>query len=288
MSEYKITTDTTSDLTVEFLSEYGIPAVSIPYSVNGVEYNPLSGGMPMSDFYAAMRAGSAPITRLANSADHIQVFEPLLKKGMDVIHIAFSSALSGTCNSAYMAAQELLDRYPDRKIKVIDSLCASLGEGLLVTLATEKQKQGLSFDEMAGWIEETKMHLCHWVVVDDLFHLQRGGRISKTTAIVGSMIGMKPIIHMDNEGRLVSVGKERGKLKAMKRIVETMAETAVNPAEQLVYISHCDCEPEARQLADMVRERLGVKNIHIGYIGPTIGSHIGPGTMALFFVGTHR
>jgi DegV family protein with EDD domain len=214
--------------------------------------------------------------------------EPLLAEGKDILYLAFSSALSNTCNAGILAAEDLAIKYPDRKILIVDSLCASLGQGLLIYLAVMEKRKGKSIDEVRDWAEDNKKHICHWFTVDDLNHLRRGGRIPAATAILGTLLGIKPILHVDESGRLSNVSKVRGRQAAIEALSDKMAELAYNPAEQTVFISHADCIEDAEKLEKLLRRNLSVKNIFINYVGPVIGAHAGPGTLALFFIGRIR
>ena len=215
-------------------------------------------------------------------------FEPLLKEGKDILHLGFSSGLSGTYNSMRIAAEELKEEYPDRKLIVIDTLCACLGEGLLLYYALKRKSEGMSIDELAEWVEENKLHICHDVTVDDLNHLHRGGRISKATAVVGTMVKIKPIIHMDNQGKLQVIGKERGRKKSLNKIVDMAVEQARGWENDIIMITHGDCLEDAEYVAGLVREKMGIDNILINNIGTVIGSHTGPGVVAVFCMGSQR
>ena len=233
-------------------------------------------------------AGETAPTSAVNVSDYTEAVEPLVQAGRDVLIIAFSSGLSATCHSAQIAAQELSERYPDRKIWVVDSLCASLGQGLLVWYAARMKAQGKSMEEVRDWLEDNKLHLCHWFTVDDLHFLKRGGRISPATAVVGTMLSIKPVMHVDDEGRLVKVGTARGRNASLKALVNHMEETAIDPGSQVVFISHGDCLEDARKVADDVKRRFGVEQVVLNNVGPVIGAHSGPGTVALFFLGSKR
>jgi DegV family protein with EDD domain len=215
-------------------------------------------------------------------------FERILQSGRDVLCIAFSSGLSNTYNAAKLAAEEVAPKYPDRKVLVVDSLCASLGQGLLIYHAVQEKRSGKSIDEVFRWLEENKLHLCHWFTVDDLNHLKRGGRVSAATALIGTMLNIKPVLHVDDEGHLINVGKARGRRASLSALVDHMVETAVSPSSQVIFISHGDSQADADFVADEVKKRLGVKTVVTNYVGPVIGAHSGPGTIALFFLGTHR
>jgi len=227
-------------------------------------------------------------TSLIDMSTCRDIFEGILRRGNDVLYIGFSSALSGSYNAGAMVAESLRGAYPERRIATIDSLSASMGEGLLVYYAAEQRRDGKSMDEVSDWLIENRLHLCHWFTVDDLFHLKRGGRISAATALVGTMLGVKPVLHVDNEGKLVAVGKVRGRRKSLETLVDEMEKTCTNPTEQLVFISHGDCVEDAQHVERLVRERLKVKDVQINYVDPVIGAHSGPGTVALFFLGVQR
>jgi DegV family protein with EDD domain len=215
--------------------------------------------------------------------------EPFLQAGEDVLHISFSSGLSGTFESCYRGAQELKEKYPDRTVVVVDTLAASMGEGLLTYYADENRKSGMSLDQNAEWLEAHKLHLCHWFTVDDLMHLHRGGRVSKTSAVVGSLLGIKPVLHVDDDGHLILVSKARGRAGSINPLEDKLVNTADDDiANQMVFISHGDCKEEAEALKQKLQKSIGIKNILISDIGTVIGSHSGPGTMALFFMGKKR
>ena len=221
-------------------------------------------------------------------AQYTEALEPLLQAGKDVLILAFSSGLSTTCNSAVIAAQELGEKYPDRKIFAVDTLCASLGQGLLVWYAAKARERGGTIEEVRDWVEDRKLNLCHQFTVDDLHFLKRGGRISAATAVVGSMLQIKPVLHVDNEGHLINIGKARGRQASLKALVDRMEETAIDSGSLTVFISHGDCLEDAQTVADMVKKRFGVQEVYINYVGPVIGAHSGPGTVALFYMGTDR
>ncbi|HIW21431.1 MAG TPA: DegV family protein [Candidatus Dorea intestinavium] len=287
MKDYVITVNSTVDLPNQWLEERNVPVVRLKYTIDGETY--IDGkGLSPKEFFAKIRAGHMAETSQVNPEDAKEVFIPILEEGKDILHIAFSSGLSGTCNSMRIAAEELREEYPDRKIIVIDSLCACLGEGLLLYKALGKKKEGLTIEELTNWIEDNKLHVCHNVAVDDLFHLQRGGRVSKATAIIGSAIKIKPIIHMDDNGTLQVIGKKRGRKSALHAIVEKTMEQAKDWDNDMVMITHGDCLEDANYIAELVREKMGVENILINDIGTVIGSHTGPGVIALFAMGNKR
>lgn len=286
---YKITTDNTADLPYSFYKENDIDFLFLRYTMEDEEYN-LETELPVSEFYDRMRNGSMPTTSQYNTEDAAGLWEPYLKQGMDILHIAFSSGLSGSYNSARLAAEELREKYPERKIIVLDTLSASLGEGMLVWYAARMKKEGKTIDEVASWLEENKLHLCHVFTVDDLFHLYRGGRVSKATAILGTMINIKPMLHVDNEGHLINLSKVRGRKRSIIKLADMMDERigSYKDKNPIMMISHGDCADEAEVLKQEVLKRYPGTEILINYVGATIGAHSGPGTMALFFLGEYR
>lgn len=285
--EYVITTDSTVDLSKEFLNEKEITVLSLSYILDGVTYKDM-GGLTGKEFFDKLRNGSLPTTSQINPEEAKETFEQIVKEGKDILHIAFSSGLSGTYNSCRIAAEDLMEEYPESKVIVIDSLCASMGEGLLLYKAIELKEEGKSLEELVDWVEANKLHICHNVTVDDLFHLHRGGRISKATAVLGSMVKIKPIIHMDNEGKLVVIGKERGRKKSITNLVDRMEKQMGEYDNSTCMITHGDCEEDALYLKTLLEERFGVKKVIIHGIGSVIGSHTGPGVLAVFFMGDER
>ena len=290
MSEYVIVTDSSADLTDGMVKELGVEVLPLSFTVKGQTYRnyPDNREMDPGAFYAMLRAGEMATTAAVNVADYTSVLEPLLEQGKDVLVLAFSSGLSATYQSSVIAVEELRARFPERKIFTVDTLCASLGQGLLVYLAAKKQQAGASIEEVRDWAEENKLHLCHWFTVDDLHFLKRGGRISAATAVLGSMLHIKPVLHVDDEGHLINMGKARGRGASLTALVDHMEETAIDPASQVVFISHGDCLADAEKVAGDVKKRLGVKEVVINHVGPVIGAHSGPGTLALFFLGSKR
>ena len=289
MSEYVITTDNNSDLPEKYFKDHGVGCMYLSYSMDGKNYTH-GNFLPEHEFYEAMRNGSMPTTAQVNPENAKALLEPYLKEGKDILHIAFSSGLSGTYNSSRIAAEELMEEYTDRRIIVVDSLSASLGQGLLVWLAQQKKELGQTLEDVADWAEKNKLKMVHLFTVDDLNHLYRGGRVSRTTAIVGSMLNIKPVLHVDNEGKLTAIGKVRGRKKALQELVKLMDEKigSFGADCDTIFISHGDCEQDAQYVAAKVKEKYNIKNIIINQVGATIGAHSGPGTMALFFVGDVR
>ena len=289
MSDYLITTDNMADLPREYMEEHGIPTMSLTYLMDGVSYTAENSLSP-EEFYKKMRGGCMPTTSQINPEEAGEKFREFIKKNRNIIHIAFSSGLSGTYNSARIAAEELKEEFPDCRITVIDSLAASMGQGLLVHKALELQAQGMKYDELVQWLEEHKKNVCHIFTVDDLFHLYRGGRVSKTAAVLGTMINLKPVLHVDNEGHLIPLSKVRGRKKSLNALVDCMEKQmgSWRDKNDIVFLSHGDCYEDALYVAEQVKKRFGIKEFLISSVGPTIGSHSGPGTMALFFMGEER
>ena len=290
MSEFVLMTDSSADLSQEMVQELGVTVLPLSFTIQGKVYRnyPDNREMDLPLFYDMLRAGELATTSAVNVAEYTQAVEPILKEKKDVLILAFSSGLSSTYQASVLAAEELREKYPDRKIYTVDTLCASLGQGLLVYLAVQEQRKGKNIEEVRDWAEAAKLHLCHQFTVDDLHFLKRGGRISATTAVVGSMLQIKPVLHVDNEGRLINIGKARGRQASLKALVDKMEKTVTEEGKKTVFISHGDCRKDAVAVADMVRERFGTQDIRINYVGPVIGAHSGPGTLALFYLGTER
>ena len=285
-----ILTDSSADLTAELVAELGVEVIPLSFTMEDKTYfnYPDNRDIDPADFYARLRGGAMATTAAVNVADYTEAIEPILKEGKDVLVLAFSSGLSATCHSAQIAAGELMEQYPDRKVYVVDTLCASLGQGLLVWYAASLKKQGKTMEEVRDWTEEHKLNLCHWFTVDDLHFLKRGGRISAATAVLGTMLSIKPVMHVDNEGHLIKVGTARGRNASLKALVDHMEQTVLDLKDQAIFISHGDCLADAQKVADDVKARFGVESIIINYVGPVIGAHSGPGTVALFFMGSER
>ena len=285
-----ILTDSSADLTAELVAELGVEVIPLSFTMEDKTYfnYPDNRDIDPADFYARLRGGAMATTAAVNVADYTEAIEPILKEGKDVLVLAFSSGLSATCHSAQIAAGELMEQYPDRKVYVVDTLCASLGQGLLVWYAANLKKQGKTMEEVRDWTEEHKLNLCHWFTVDDLHFLKRGGRISAATAVLGTMLSIKPVMHVDNEGHLIKVGTARGRNASLKALVDHMEQTVLDLKDQAIFISHGDCLADAQKVADDVKARFGVESIIINYVGPVIGAHSGPGTVALFFMGSKR
>jgi len=290
MGDFAILTDSACDLPANLAIDLELSVAPLSVLIDGNTYiNYLDGReINPSVFYSKLREEKMATTAAVNVDTFSTVMNSLLESGKDILYMGFSSALSGTFNSGAVAANDLAEKYPERKIYAVDTLCASLGEGMLVYLAAEEKKKGKTIEEVRDYVEATKLHLCHWFTVDDLHHLKRGGRVSAATAILGSALNIKPILHVDNEGRLINMEKTRGRKTSINRLVEKMAETVINPADQTIFISHGDCEEDAKYLAELIKQKIGVKGVVINHVGPVIGAHSGPGTLALFFVGKER
>lgn len=289
MKEFIITTENTTDFPEEYIKAHNLGMLSLTCTIDGETYN-RKRDLPYKEFYAKMRAGSMPTTSQVNPDEVKEEFVKYLKKGMDIIHIAFSSGLSGSYNSARIAAEELKEEMPEGRITVIDSLCASLGEGLIVYKALELQEQGMAYEELVKWLEEHKLNVVHNFTVDDLFHLYRGGRVSKAAAVIGTMIHLKPVLHVDSEGHLIPTSKVRGRKKSLAALVDNMEKQlgSYRDKNDIVFISHGDCEEDADYVKQLIEERFGIKKFMINPIGTTIGAHAGPGTVALFYMGDIR
>lgn len=287
MANYQIITDSCCDLTEAQIRKLDISVVKLNMLFKG-ELRQDSVGEDIKEVYNALREGEAATTSAANPEHWSNAIEPFLKEGKDVLVLAFSSGLSTTYQSAVIAAGDLQEKYPERSIRVVDTLCASLGQGLLVHHTCRKRDEGLSLDELTAWVEENRLNLCHWFTVDDLMYLKRGGRVSAATALVGTVLKIKPVLHVDNEGHLINVTKVRGRKAAIEMLAQKMVETALPGENDYITICHGDCLEDAEYLASIVKEKMGVKQVDIGYTGAVIGSHSGPGTLALFFLGTKR
>ena len=283
---YQIITDSCCDLTDAQLQSLQVRCANLTVMYNGENHTSFSDPAAVKAFYDEIRGGVMATTAAANPDDWANIMLPALKEGKDVLVLAFSSGLSTTYQSAVIASNDLLEEYPDRKVIVVDTLCAALGQGLLVKLACDKRDAGLSIEENAAWVEANKLNLCHWVTVDDLSHLKRGGRISATTALVGTMLNVKPIIHVDNEGHLINSSKVRGRKAAMEYLVKKFTETCTDFDN--VFIAHGDCPEDAATLEAMLRAKHEIKEVTTGYVGPVIGAHTGPGVLVLFYLGSHR
>ena len=284
---YRIVTDTCCDFPEQMYEELNLTVarLCVHYKGESVKEYPEAW---LKQAYDGLRNGEEATTSAANPQDWQDVIEPIVAGGEDALVLAFSSGLSTTYQSAVIAAEELLEKYPDRKICVVDTLCASMGQGLLVWYACQKRDAGMSLEDLTAWCEETKGNLCQWFTVDDLHFLKRGGRISAATAVVGTMLQIKPILHVDENGKLINMAKSRGRKASIDALAKKLEELGVSGENDTVFISHGDCIEDANRLADILKERCGVKNVVISYVGAVIGSHSGPGTLAMFFIGKER
>lgn len=287
MKNYEIITDSGCDLPQQMQQELNIKMACLTLNFRGQEKED-SVDDGIRELYDALRAGESAKTAAVNPDTWARAMEPVLQQGKDALVLAFSSGLSTTYQSAVIATGDLLEKYPDRKIRVVDTRAASLGQGLLVWYACRKRDEGLDMEQVADWVEEHKLHLCHWFTVDDLMYLKRGGRISAATAIVGTMLGIKPVMHMDDDGHLINMSKARGRKASIQAVAEKMGQLGLPGENKTVFICHGDCLEDARYLEKLVREKYGVEEVFIGYTGAVIGSHSGPGTLALFFLGEKR
>ena len=284
---YRIITDTCCDFPEAVYEELGLGVVRMNVNFRGEAVNTYTEEW-LKDMFNGLRAGESATTAAANPAEWEAIIEPVLAAGEDALVLVFSSGLSTTYQSAVIAAEELMEKYPDRKINVVDTLCASRGQGLLVYYACQKRDEGLSLEELTAWCEEKKFNLCHWFTVDDLMYLKRGGRVSAATALVGTMLQIKPILHVDDEGHLINVSKVRGRKASIEALAKKLGETGLPGENDTIFICHGDCIEDAQYLEKLAKEKYGVKNVVIYYVGAVIGSHSGPGTLAIFYLGEHR
>jgi DegV family protein with EDD domain len=289
MDQFKIVTDSTADLPQEYMDLHNIGCLHLSYILDGVTYGQ-DKKLDEKEFYGMMRAGKMPTTSQVNPDEAKTAFLSFKKENSKILYLAFSSGLSGTYNSGVIAAKEIMEEDPTCKIIVIDTLAASLGEGLLVYKAVQMRQEGKSFEETADWIKQNVLHMVHAFTVDDLFHLSRGGRVSKAAALIGTLASIKPQMHVDNEGHLILLSKVRGRKKSLHGLVEYMDKHVGSFRDQnkAVFISHGDVLDDAEYVRDLVREKFGIESFMINHVGPTIGAHSGPGTLALFFFGDER
>lgn len=290
MSEYVIVTDSSADLAEEMVKELDVSVLPLSFILRGTTLKnyPDNRDMAPGEFYRLIREGEMPTTSAVNMQEYVDFLTPTLEAGKDVLVLAFSSGLSATCQSANLAAEELREKFPERKIYVVDTLCASLGQGLLVWYAAKKKQAGESMEAVRDWCEENKLHLCHWFTVNDLMHLKRGGRVSAATAVAGTLLQIKPVLHVDDEGKLINMAKARGRGAALDALVKKAEETGTDLSEQVIFISHSDCLDDAKYVGDKLKEKCHVKDVVYNFIGPVIGSHTGQGCVALFFLGQPR
>ena len=288
MSNYVIITDSGCDISEKVLAEWGVKYACLTFMFDGEETTYSNYDLDPKAFYDQMRAGKIARTSAINSEIFKDLFEEELKAGNDVLYLGFSSGLSTTYNSACIAAQELSEMYPDRKILTVDTLCASAGQGLLVYLAVEKKNQGASVEENHRYLQEAASSVCHWFTVDDLVYLKRGGRISPAVALIGTALGIKPVLHVDDEGHLVSVSKVRGRKNALKALIDKYAELALEPTTGTVFMCNADCGEDVEFVKAELKARFNAQVEYVADIGPVIGAHAGPGTIAIFFLGKAR
>ena len=284
---YRIITDNCCDFPADMYDDLNLSVVPLVVRFQDKEVSQYSEKW-LKKLYDGMRAGDVATTSAVNPQGWEEVIEPVLAAGDDALVLTFSSGLSTTHQSAVIAATELSEKYPDRKIRVIDTLCASLGQGLLVWYACQKRDEGMGFEELGNWVEENKQNLCMWFTVDDLMFLKRGGRVSAATALVGTMLQIKPVLHVDDEGKLINVAKARGRKASLEALAKKVGETGLPGANDTVFISHGDCIEDVQVLEGILKEKYGVKKVFTYYVGAVIGSHAGPGTVALFFLGNKR
>lgn len=288
MSNFVILTDSACDINQELLKKWEVELCEMTFAFSGEDKQYSNFELTTKDFYQRMRDGAVAKTSAINNDTFISFFEEQLKEGKDILYLAFSSGLSATYNCARIAGEELCEKYPERKIVVVDTLCASAGFGLILYLAVRKKQQGADIDEVANYVKKLVPNLCHWFTVDDLVYLKRGGRVSPTVALVGSVLGIKPVLHMDNEGHLISKAKVRGRKAAINALADKYGELAIKEKGDPIFISHGDCMEDALTLKKILGETYGVDVEIITDIGPVIGAHSGPGTLALFFIGKER
>ena len=286
MRDYIIATDSCCDFDENLIRELDLTVIPLSVHLGQDHFRNYPGEMPESHvFYTRLSKGEPAQTSAPNVEAFKDAFRPFLEAGKDVLYLGFSSALSATYQNAAMAVEELREAFPDAVIRAVDTLCASMGQGLLVDLAVQEKRKGKSLEEVASFVQETIPHLCHWFTVGDLSQLRRGGRLSAGKAIVGNLLNIKPVLHVDNEGRLVPMESAKGRKKSVEALVRHMEETAIAPETQRIYISHGDCLGDAEVLAAAIQSKLGVASVTIGDVGPVIGAHSGLGTLALFFLG---
>ena len=290
MSNYVIITDSSCDLPDRLVRELELEVLPLAFIMDGRTYRNYPDNREMSpeDFYGRQKDGLMATTNAVNVGEASDAMEAVLKQDKDVLVLGFSSGLSTTYNSFKIAADELAEKYPSRRIYTVDTLCASLGQGMFVYQAAKMRQEGKSIEEVRDWAEANKLRQCHWFTVNDLFFLKKGGRVSAATAVVGTMLQIKPVMHVDNEGHLIKVDTARGRKASLKALVDKVGELAENPASQVMFISHSDCLADAQYVADEIKKRFGAREIIINSIGPVIGAHTGPGCVALFFTGNHR
>ncbi len=290
MNNYKIVIDTNSDIPQHMIDELCVHAIPMRFVLDGVEYENYADGRkyPFDEFYKKLRSGSISTTNQISFTQFFDEIKPILDEGLDVLYLSFSSGLSGSYNTCCLAAKELLEEYPERKIIVVDTLAASMGEGLIAYYAVQEKNKGKTMEEVAKWVEDNRLKVTHNVVVDDLNHLKRGGRLSGSSAFFGTMLNIKPLLHITNEGKLVPIEKIRGRRQSLDTLVSMAKNDIKNPSESIVFLSHADCEEEAQYIVDKIKSEVGVKEVVMNFIGPVVGGHAGPGTIAIFYMSNGR
>jgi DegV family protein with EDD domain len=283
---YVLVTDSACDILPDKLAEWNVEMIPLAFLFTDTSKEQMDHEEPIEEFYKSMRAGRIAKTSCVNEDRFVSFFRPMLEAGRDILYLAFSSGLSATCENAKKVRAELIKKYPERKMIIIDSLAASAGEGLFVYLAVQNRNAGMSLEDNAAALEKDLLHICHWFTVDDLKYLKRGGRISKATALLGTALDVKPVLHVDNEGHLIKVTQVRGRKKSIRKMAEKLGETIL--PDSPVFISHGDCLEDAEMLADILKKEYGKEVNLITWVGSVIGAHSGPGTLALFFRGTER
>ena len=287
---YKIITDSCANLTDKQIEDYGVEIISLKYYIEGKEYESYIKGekTDYAETYRLLREKAMITTSLVTREDCDNAIIPILESGEDVLVISFSSGLSGTYQNVKLAAEDYKEMYPDRKVIVVDSLCASLGEGMAVHYAVKLKNEGKTMEEVADWLENNKLSICHIFTIDDLFFLKRGGRLSGTSAVFGTLLGIKPLLHMADDGKLYVTGKARGRAATLEHLINSVGEKGIDVQKQDIFITHGDCEEEARYIESEVKKRYGVRNVVVNMVDPVIGAHSGPGTLAIFFIGKER
>ena len=288
LNDFVISTENTTDLSEKLIRETGVEVIPMSFYMDGVNYDNVTATISVQEFYARMRNKSMPTTSMINPDQAYLFMEKFVKEGKDVLHLAFSSALSGTYESFCTAAKKLEAEYPGRRVRVVDSRAASMGEGLFVWHVAKKRAEGADFEATEAYARSIVQNVCHYFTVDDLNHLHRGGRVSKATAILGTILKIKPLLHVDEQGRLINIGKVRGRKASLQWLVDKMKSKLCELENPVVFISHGDCLDDAEYVRALVQEQTGIKRFEINYIGPIIGTHSGPGTVALFFLGRDR
>ena len=288
MRDFVLVTDSATDITSEMAKSLGVQTLQLEVIMDGGEPM-LNNCVEPKAFYADLRAKKGATTSAINIDRFMEAFGNILEQqDVDILYLGFSSGLSGTFNAGAVALSELSEKYPDRKLYAVDTLCASMGQGLLVYHAAKMKESGADIDAVRDFAENNKLNLCHWFTVDDLFFLKRGGRVSAATAVVGTMLGIKPVMHVDNAGKLIKVTTARGRKASIDALFDRMKASVLPEGNSAIFISHGDCEEDAQYLADRIRTELGYTHIEINFVGPVIGAHSGPGTLALFFLGNER